>query len=146
MQDLWKLQNNEKNCYMFFLILYVLQKDTVRQLFDFIQFLFSLRWNHFRRMKFSGWLKPSYMYQSVQFLKQPIQTTPSCCSCCQWPHMVTLLCTVTPLRLQGKVVSHWYIAGHTNNVQTTSCNLTMYFYCKHSQWRCVALRWFCKIT
>ena len=27
--------------------------------------------------------------------------------------MVTLLCTVTPLRLQGKVVSHWYIAGHT---------------------------------
>ena len=46
------------------------------------------------------------LLQSVQFLKQPIQTTPSCCSCCQWPHMVTLLCTVIPLRLQGKVVSH----------------------------------------
>ena len=70
------------------------------------------------------YVKPSYN----AIFEATIQATPSCCSCWQWPHMVTLLCTVTLLRLQGKVVSHWYIADHTNMFkQPAVCNLTMYF-------------------
>ena len=116
-------------------------------------------------------LKPSY--NQCNFLNNLFRPLQAVAVVASWPHMVTLMCTVTPLRLQGKVVSHWYIAGHTNMFKQPAVTWPCIFFTVNTpiqnhyrlwfvmafsvcwarnqrwsylQWQWVALSWYCKAT